>query len=910
VLRGRRRECAVLDRLLERVSTGRSGALVVRGEPGVGKTALLDNMVGRASDCRVAHAVGVQSEMELPFAGLHQLCAGMLDRFDRLPVSQRDALCVAFGLAEGPPPDRVRVGLAVLSLFGEVAEERPLVCVVDDAHWLDRASAEALAFVARRLVAESVCVVIAVRESGDRLAGLPELVVEGLGDGDARALLESVVTGPLDVGVRDRIVAETRGNPLALLELPRGLTPAELAGGFGLLDAPALSGRIEESFRRRLAPLPADVRRLLLIAAAEPVGDPVPVWRAAARLGVGLEAAAPGATAGLLELSAHEVRFRHPLVRSAVYQAASPEERRSVHQALAEATDPEADPDRRAWHRAHAAAGPDEDVAGELERSAGRAQARGGMAAAAAFLERAAGLTLDPAHRVERALAAAQAKHRAGAPDAALALLAMAKAGPLDELQRAQVDLLSAQLAFAVSRGSDAPPLLLEAAKGLEPLDAGLARATYLDALTAAMFVGPLAGERGVLQIAEAAGAAPRASDPPGATDLLLEGWVLLMKEGYAAATPTLRSALDAVRKEEGFRSLWLACRVAMDLWDHETWDALSAREVHHARAAGALTELPFALGLRAGIHLFEGDLPATKAMVEESLAVSAAIATPGVPYLRLFLAAFQGCEAEVAELTEATVREVMPRGEGIGLTITQWTRAVLYNGVGRYEEALAVAEQAAEQAMALLFTNWGLPELIEAAARSGQPERGAGALERLSEATRASGTEWALGIGARSRALLSEHDTAEELYREAIDRLGRTRIRVELARSHLLYGEWLRRERRRLDAREQLRTAQEMLTSMGLGAFAQRAARELLATGETAVKRTHETRERLTAQEAQIARLASEGLSNSEIGVRLFISSRTVEYHMHKVFAKLNVHSRHQLDRALSEDPGASQPA
>ena len=495
---------------------GRSGALVVRGEPGVGKTALLEYVLERASGCRVARASGVQSEMELVFAGLHQLCAPMLDRLERLPGPQRDALGTAFGLARGVAPDRFLVGLAVLSLLSEVAEERPLVCLVDDAQWLDRASAQALAFVARRLLAESVALVFAARAPGEEreLRGLPELMVEGLGESDARALLGSVLPGPLDERVRDRIVAETRGNPLALLELPRGLTPAELAGGFGLPDAPALSGRIEESFRRQLAALPAATRRLLLVAAAEPVGEPVLLWHAAEQLGVGVEAAGPAAEAGLCEFGAR-VRFRHPLVRSAVYRAASPEDQRSAHGALAEATDPELDPDRRAWHHAQAAPGPDEEVAAELERSAGRAQARGGLAAAAAFLEQAALLTPGSARRTERALAAAQAKHQAGAPDAALELLATAEAGPLDELQRARVDLLRAQIAFAVRRGSDAPPLLLKAAKRLEPLDLTLARETYLEALSAAIFAGRLATGGGVLEAAEAARAAPPAPGPP-----------------------------------------------------------------------------------------------------------------------------------------------------------------------------------------------------------------------------------------------------------------------------------------------------------------------------------------------------------------------------------------------------------
>jgi DNA-binding CsgD family transcriptional regulator len=914
VLQDRRSECGTLDRLLEGVRAGRSAALVVRGEPGVGKSALLGYLVERASGCRVARAAGVQSEMELAFAGLHQLCAPMLDRLERLPGPQREALGVAFGLTAAEAPDRFLVGLAVLSLLSEVAEERPLVCLVDDAQWFDRASAQALAFAARRLAAESVALVFVVRESGGELAGLPELVVDGLDDGDARALLGSVITGPLDERVRDRIVAETHGNPLALLELPRGLSAAELAGGFGLPDAPALPGRIEQSFRRRLVALPADARGLMLVAAAEPLGEPLLVWRAAERLGIGAEAAAPAAAAGLLEFGAHDVRFHHPLVRSAVYRAASSEDRRRVHGALADATDPDVDPDRRAWHRAHAARGPDKEVAAELERSADRAQGRGGVAAAAAFLERATELTPDPARRAKRALAAAQAKHLAGAPEAALELLITAEAGQLDELQRARVELLRAQIAFASSRGSDAPPLLLKAAKRLEPLDVTLARDTYLEAFSAAIFTGRLARGVGRVEVARAARAAPPSSQPPRAADLLLDGQALLITEGYAAGMPMLKRALSAFRSEdlprdEALRWLWLACRIALDLWDDESWYVLSARQVQLARDAGALTVLPGALTLRAGIQLFAGEFAAAEVLAEEANGVSAAIGNPEVAYAHLILAGWRGQQAETAELIEAGTRDAAARGEGRALGAGEYATAVLYNGLGRYEEALVAAQQAGAHPEDLAFSTWALPELIEAATRSGKADRAADALERLSETTRATGTELALGIEARSRALVSDGQAAEDLYREAIDRLGRTRVRVQLARAHLLYGEWLRRERRRVDAREQLRTAHEMLTAMGIDGFAQRAARELLATGETARKRIVETSGQLTAQEAQIARLAGDGLTNPEIAARLFISPRTVEYHLHKIFAKLNISSRHQLDPVLSSGPNTPQP-
>ena len=915
VLHGRRSEREALERLLAAVRGGQSRVLVVCGEPGVGKTALLESAIGSASGFRILRAVGIESEMELAFAALQQLCAPMLDRLDRLPAPQQNALGVAFGLGVGNAPDRFLVGLAVLSLLSEAAEEQPLVCVVDDAQWLDRASAQALVFVARRLLAESVALVLVTREAGDELEGLPKLAVEGLRDGDARALLGSAVRVPLDERVRERLVAETRGNPLALLELPRGLTPAELAGGFGLPDALPLSGRIEDSFRRRLAGLPADTRRLLLVAAAEPVGDPVLVWRAAARLGIGVQAAAD--TDGLLAIGA-SVTFRHPLVRSSVYRAASPEDRQAVHRALADATDPAIDPDRRAWHLAQATSGLDEDVASELQRSAGRARRRGGVAAADAFLERATELTPNPGHRSERALAAAQAKHQAGAFDPALRLVAIAEAGPLNELERAQVDLLRGQIAFALNRGSDAAPLLLDAAKRLEPLDPSLSRETYAEALAAAMYAGRLAKADAVLEVAEAARAAKRAGAwprPSRAADLLLDGQALLITERPQAATRMLKRALSAIRgddlsNDEALRWLWVACVTAIQLWDEESWRVLSDRYVQLARDAGALTVLPLALNYCAGCRVCAGEFVSAEALGEEAREVSVAIGNPDVSISSLNLAGWRGREVDTLRLVEASDRDAAGRGEGRRIGAGRYAIAVLYNGLGRFERALAAAEEALEYPRELATSRWALPEQIEAAIRSGKPEPAARALAQLSETTSAGGTDWALGIEARSRALLTEGEAAEPLYREAIERLERTRVRVELARGHLLYGEWLRRERRRLDAREQLRHAHALCTEFGMEAFAERARVELEATGEHARKRTVETRDDLTSQEAQIARLAADGATNQEIAAQLFISSSTVDYHLRKAFRKLGVKSRHQLKQHLLQPDARADTA
>jgi DNA-binding CsgD family transcriptional regulator len=893
----RRSERAAVDRVLDQAGAGSSAVLVVRGEPGIGKTALLGYAAGRALGFRVVRAWGVESEMELAFAGLHQLCVPMLGRLDQLPGPQRDALAVAFGMREGQAPDRFLVGLAVLSLLAATAEDQPLACLVDDAQWLDRASLQCLAFAARRLLAEPVALIFAAREPGDHyeLAGLPGLAVTGLGDADARAVLASAVGGRLDARVADLIVAETRGNPLALLELPRGLTPAELAGGFGLPGAAPLAGAIEDSFACQLDALPDQTRRLLLLAAADPSGDRPLVWRAAGRLGIPVQAGALAVEAGLVEFGTR-VRFRHPLVRSAAYRSASFSERQQIHAALAEATDPIADPDRRAWHQAQAAAGPDEEVAAELERSAGRAQARGGLAAAAAFLERSVLLTADPARHAERALAAAQASLQAGAFGKALDLLATAEAEPLDELQSARMDLLRGQIAFASGPGADAPALLLKAAKRLEPLNLDLARQTYLNAWVAAPLAGRLAGAGDLLEVSRAVRALPPARSPRPA-DLLLDGLALLVTDGPAAAAPVLRQAVTTfasgdISREEGLASGWLAASI---LWDDDAGHAIMDREVRLAREAGALDELPVNLIPLAMSAIFRGDFAAAASLIAEGDTVCEVTGSRLAPYAAMFLAAMRGNQAELTSLVEATSDAAEAGGQGAAVTCAHWVAAILHNGLGGYADAFAAAGQAKADSH-LYMSMWALPELIEAAVRTSNIDVAAGALERLAESASVSGTDWALGVEARSRALLSEGEAADRLYREAIERLGRTRMRADLARAHLLYGEWLRRENRRTDAREQLRASYQMLTAMGMEGFAERARRELLATGETVRKRTVETLTDLTAQEAQIAKLARDGHTNQEIAAQLFISPRTVEWHLGNVFTKLGVTSRKDL--------------
>jgi DNA-binding CsgD family transcriptional regulator len=913
VLLGRASESAVLDWLLEDARRGESGVLVIRGEAGAGKTALLRYAAEQASNFRVAQIAGVESEIELAYAGLHQLCTPMFDRLDGLPEPQQLALRVVLGLCPGDPPDRFLVALAALGLMSAVPEERPLLCVVDDFQWVDDASARVLEFVARRLLAEPVALVFGVREpSGEpRLTRLPELVLPGLDDADARALLERVIPGRIDERVRDRIVAETRGNPLALLELPRGMSAAELAGGFAVPVATELSGSIEDGFRRRLDALPTDTRRLLQLAAGDPVAEPLLVWRAAERLGIEPEAATPAVDAGLFEIGAH-VLFRHPLMRSAAYRSASPPERYALHAALAEATDAEIHPDRRAWHRAQAATGPDEEVARELERSAARAQARGGVAAAAAFLESAATLTPGPVDRVRRLLAAARAKRDAGALAVTLQLLSAAEAGPMSALQAAEVEHLRGQVAFDQRRVGDAVRLLASAAKRFEPLDVDLARTTHLEALGAAIWAGDHDRPGALVEAAEAARAAPPAPDPPGAADVVLDALAVRLTEGYAAAAPALEQALEVVLALEApagdlGRWLWLTGAratglIAIDLWDTDSWHELASRQVRVARESGALVQLQFALEFFARGQLASGELTGVAVILEEARVLAQATGKPAVGYAyeEMLLAAWRGQETLAPELIERTAQAATRHGLGRMVDVATYTKAILYNGVGRYEAARDAARVAFEHRDHVGHGPWVVAELAEAASRTGDRALVEAALEWLTERTQVTRTDWLLGIEARVRALLSEADAAERAYRESIARLGRTRLRAELARSHLLYGEWLRREGRRVEAREHLRTAHDTFDAIGADGFAERTRHELLATGETVRKRRDDTRDDLTSQEEHIARLAVAGRTNAEIGSELFISPRTVEWHLTRVYMKLGISSRKALGDAL----------
>jgi DNA-binding CsgD family transcriptional regulator len=852
----------MFDQLLQDLRDHTRGRVVVlRGEPGIGKTALLEYLADRADGLQVLRAMGVQSEMELTFAGLQQLCCSLLDRVDHLPSPQREAVRVAFGISGGPAPDRFLVALGVLGMLSRASADRPVLCMIDDAQWLDQASAQVVGFVARRLDTDPVALVFATRHTTeqDEFAGLSEHTVERLEPNDAWQLLESVFPGRLDKEVVDRSVAETHGNPRALLELARAHSVHELAGGFAV--PPPLAATMEETSLARLQLMPAETQRVLLVAAAEPVGDPTLLWRAAGQLGLDVHTVAPAECAGLVKVNGR-VQFRHPLLRSAVYDASTEADRQAAHRALAEATDAQLNPDRRAWHRAKATLGPDEDVATELAHSADRALARGGAAARAAFLERSAALTGDHQKRAQRTLAAAEEHQYAGAPQVAMTLLTTLESSPLNELQRAFCDRLRGQIGVHTRGGAEAWHRLLNAAARLESLDPPLARETYIVALNAATLIDEHGGAE---KVARAIRAARNESHRIGAR----AHWILL------------------------------AMRVAADMFDDETWHLLATRLMHSARDTGALSVLPVVLSELALLRIFMGEFNAAAALAQQADGITEATANaPITNSLKVLLAAYQD-ELGAPLLIEAGRRSGAAGVGGAPPTYLDYADAVLHNGLGRYEAAMRFSQRAAAHD-GLGPSTWALADLVEAATRAGHAPVAFSGLQSLSERVRCSGSSWALGIEARSRALLADGRVADELYSEAIQRLGDCRLTVELARARLLYGEWLRRQRRRIEARAQLRTAYDLFSAMGAEVFARRACRELLATGEHMQRRTADTSAALTTQEQQITDMARAGRSNREIGSQLFISTKTVEYHLHKAFAKLGISSRHELAHIL----------
>jgi DNA-binding CsgD family transcriptional regulator len=884
---------------------------VLRGEAGIGKTALLEWAISSANDFRAVRALGIESEMELGFAGLHQLVVPFLSRLERLPAPQRHALASAFGLIAGGPPDRFQVGLATLTLLADVAADAPLLCVIDDTQWLDLESADILGFVARRLCADRIAFLFAIREPIERrvsLAGLPELQIDGLIDLDARKLVASVATGPVDGQVSQRIIAETQGNPLAILELTAELTPRQLSDSLLLPNPLPIGSRLQQRFIRQLKGLPAATQTLLLLAAAEPSGDAVVLWRAAKALGLDRQAVAPAEAQRLLVVGP-QVVFRHPLIRSAIYYSAPAAARRRMHEELAAATDPTIDPDRHAWHRAAAAVEPDEEVAAELAQCGQRAQRRGSYSSAAAFLSRAAELTPDPSIRRPRLLAAAEGALMAGAPDRAQALLDEAMPGLKDSLQHARARSLEGGVRLALGHGGETASRLLEAARSMRPFDVTLARQTLLGALEAAVYIHPATTGPILRAIAGEAMSLPRPRQTPArAADYLLDGYAALVIAGYPSAAPILRQAIQPMANgdldaTDGLRWLGLVSLAAQSLFDDGASYTLATRWVRLAREHATLTILPIALAYLGGAELAAGRLKECDALTGQSLEISAATGNPGMLGAaargNAYLLAWRGDEAEARATAAVHLAYALERGQTGIVHFARYALLVLELGLGRYgaalENAFPIYDDDPPSA-----GSWVLPNLVEAAVRSGHESAARDALNRLCERARASGTPLALGLLARSRALLTADAEVESLYGESIDHLGQCSAKPELARSHLLFGEWLRRQGRRRDAREQLRTAHDMLASMGIDAFAERARVELLATGEHARKRTVETQDELTPQERQIARLVRDGARNQEIAAQLFISTSTVQYHLVKVFRKLGVTSRTQLARIL----------
>ncbi|ROO86100.1 regulatory LuxR family protein [Actinocorallia herbida] len=912
-LRGRQRESAQLAAMLDRARAGHSGALAVSGEAGIGKTALLDQLEARAAGrVRVERIVASESEMELAYAGLQQMCGPMMDGAETLPAPQREAIEAAFGLREAAAPSPFLVGLALLGLLTEAAGDRGLLCVVDDGQWLDVASARAVAFAARRLDAEGVALVLAMRTVGEAFAGLPQLVVEGLDHNDARELLRLAVPGGLDRQIRDQLIAEARGNPLALRELPRALSPAAIAGGFALTGSMPLENRIERSLVAQLEALPESARRLLQLAAADPTGDPGLLWRASVVLGLGAGDFDAAKQADALVVGTR-VSFRHPLVRSAVYRAASAADRRRVHGALAEVTSVDQDPDRRAWHRASATLLPDETVAADLERSAVRARTRGGAAAAGAFLERAAELTPAPADRGRRLIAAAEAKHEAGAPAAALRLVDTASGLPLTPLQEALVARLRARAGYALRRDSSGPRLLLAAAQGLEGLDPVLARDTYIEALSAAIYGGRLGDAEQVAAVSNAIIEATADEDSDRARDLILRGQALLAAKGQEAAIETLRRAQRAFLEQAPdsleLHWMWFASRSAQDLWEARTLRALADRQVELARAAGLVTVLPIALSLLMVAQTVDGELDAAEASCDEIDAIKDVTGNPLPQYGRLFLAAYRGQPAEAEPLAVRIRADAAARGEGYGLSAVNFGEAILYNGLGRFAEAVASGRRELPYTHELSHAMRTLLELVEAASHTGERELAEQAFEQLASVTRPVGTNWAIAVLTMAQAQVRDGDEAQTLYLDAIRRFEEERIPIMVGRCRLLYGEELSRRGLSAEARDQLRAAHEVLSTVGLNGFAERAARELRAIGETLRVTAHASVARLTDQELNVARLAREGLTNRDIGARLFLSDRTAEYHLRKVFTKLGIKGRAELKTALADLDQSTHP-
>jgi DNA-binding CsgD family transcriptional regulator len=893
---GRHDEKLAVEELLSSARRGRSGVLVIEGEAGMGKSTLLQYASEQATGFRVVRLSGVESEMELAFSGLHQLCLQLPLDNDRLPEPQLRALKLAFGLAPGVLPDCFLVALALLTLVSNLAQGGPCLLLVDDAQWLDQVTRQVLGFVARRLEVDPVAICFATREPLVDLGGLRAIQLDGLPSEVARQLLNTVLPGPVGPRVRDAILDISNGNPLAILEIPHGLSAVDLAGEvtFG-----GFSGRlnpVERNFEQRIAKLPTDTRTLLLLAAAEPQGNWAIVSRAADLLGVAPGALDAAELEGLCRVDRRGgIAFHHPLVRSAVYRLSSSAHRQAVHQALATALELDHGRDRRAWHRALASIGPDEEIAAELERSATEATERGGIAAGAALLARSVALTPDTVRRNERTLLAAEAVMHSGNLDEARRFLDTAITAELNGPQLARMLQLEARLNYAVKPGAETIASLVEAAKQLLPHDANLARDTYLEALVAAMQRTSSDGKHGWIEIARSLRALLDRSKPLQAVDLLLDGLTTTVIEGHHAGAPILKRALQAylrgdVGADEILRWWQLGFYAAAVVWDDVSWTEVMDCTVRVARESGSLLVLASALNYQAIAQLGAGDIDLADGAIQEGEGILASIGQPMALTARPVVEALRGS-------SHSTTTE-----DVYGLVADYTSAMMLANGRGDFQAGLDAAHRAMEHKVIGKTMIW--QEIIEVATGSGDQELARAALQVVRSQVEACGTDLGLGTLARCEALLSSGQEAEAQYQEAILRLSHSQAKLQNARAHLVYGEWLTREGRESDATHALQVAHELFRHMGAQAFAGRAERALEATGLHVGCASYVSPGQLTPRENQIARLAAQRQTNPEIAAQLFISSTTVDYHLRKVFRKLNVNSRRQLQEVLPHVP------
>ena len=905
---GRDRELEALESFRETLMSGSSAALVVHGEAGIGKTTLLERFRTTQTSCQVLSISGTESEMELPWAALHQLCTPLLVHLEGIPGPQRAALETAFGTSAEGAAEPFLCGLAVLALLTDAAARSPVICAIDNADALDQASLKTLGFVGRRLLAESVGLLFVTRDVPADLARLPAIHIAGLADDDAGALLDTVTRAELDPAVRRQLIAETYGNPLAIVELARHGHLRRLAGGYQMPDGAPIAGQIEASFLETARALDPAAQRVLLLAAAEPTGDAALLRRAA--LGTGLELPAEDEALRRLVSLQPTVRFRHPLVRSAIYAKASDGDRRAAHRALADAFEPADDPVRRVWHLAQSLDGPDAAMAEALERTADSVQKRGGSAAVAAFLARAAALTPDAASRARRELGAARARLQSGDPDGALSLLSLAEARGLDARLSAHAQLLRGQLSFHTTRGGEAPDLLLAAARALAPCDPALSRDTYLAARNAAVFAGSLASGENVGSIARAILAEAPVVDPAGPADLLLRAAAQLDAYGPAHAARAVRTATRALLAEglpnDQLGLLWTAGGLAMDTFDDQGMVTLQEAALDIARRDGRLEMTVLAAVNFGGVKQRRGDLPGATALFQEAIAICEAIGAPPPRSTLLGIPAQTGDLEQFNEMAESIVEAATDTHEGYVLTLAHGLAARVHLAHRQYRTALDCCHKALAAGLFTMVWVYAL-DYAESAARAGDDAEVAEARDYLDTITAAADTAWARALRALSRALLDDSVDPEPLYRESVAEFTATGQIPCSARAQLLFGEWLRRAGRRQESRIQLRSASQLLSSSGCAAFATRARRELSRLGEK-TRRQPCLNDELTPQELQVAEMAAVGLSNREIAQRLYLSHRTVGAHLYRIYSKLGITSRTQLHLVLERQP--QQPA